>query len=71
MVRYRETRLGAHLKNMGKYATGMAAQASAIVYSYNKGEAWALALFLGLNLASTCYSYGWDLYMDWGLLRTK
>ena len=31
----------------------------------------ALALFAGLNLASTCYSYGWDLYMDWGLLRTK
>jgi len=26
-------------------------------------------LTLLLRAAATCYSYGWDIYMDWGLLR--
>jgi hypothetical protein len=27
--------------------------------------------FVALNVFSTCYSYYWDLYMDWGLLRSN
>ncbi len=28
-------------------------------------------LWIGTSMASTLLSYGWDLYMDWGLLRTS
>ena len=34
-----------------------------------KGDV-TLYIFIGISLIATCYSYGWDLYMDWGLIRS-
>lgn len=31
---------------------------------------YLLYAVIGINLISTCYSYYWDLIMDWGLFRT-
>jgi hypothetical protein len=31
---------------------------------------WVFYAFVALNVFSTIYSYYWDLYMDWGLLRS-
>lgn len=28
-------------------------------------------IFVAVSIYSTLYSYSWDLYMDWGLLRSK
>lgn len=43
----------------------------AIVFAlYAKDHDSAFYTFVLINLVSTIYSYGWDLYMDWGLLRS-
>jgi|LauGreDrversion4_2_1035121.scaffolds.fasta_scaffold203688_1 hypothetical protein len=68
--RYRDTKLPANLKNAGKYFTSMTVQAGAIIFAlYAKDSDVAFYGFVAINIISTIYSYYWDLYMDWGLLR--
>jgi hypothetical protein len=70
--RYNDTRLPANLKNAGKYFTAMLVQAGAIVFAlYSKESQAAFWGFVAINVVSTSYSYAWDLYMDWGLLRSS
>lgn len=70
--RYYDTKLIANLKNAGKYFTSMCVQVGAIFFSlYGHQEDMIFYGFVGLNIFSTCYSYYWDLYMDWGLLRSQ
>jgi hypothetical protein len=50
----------------------MLVQGGAIFFALYGGQYPAVFWgFVALNLFSTAYSYYWDLYMDWGLLRTK
>ena len=30
-----------------------------------------LYIFIGVSIIAICYSYYWDLDLDWGLLRSK
>ena len=57
-----------HLTNMGKYTVsivtlivGCAARENAMYYPF----------FLVMSFISTVYSYGWDVFMDWGLISIK
>ena len=69
--RYYDTRLPVNLKNAGKYFTSMVVQAGAIIFAlYAKDYEFAFYGFVIINTISTIYSYYWDLYMDWGLLRS-
>lgn len=50
----------------------MLVQAGAIVFTlYSKHSSAAYWGFVAINIVSTSYSYAWDLYMDWGLLRSS
>jgi hypothetical protein len=50
----------------------MCVQATGIVYAlYNDESDTPLYFFVAINIISTAYSYYWDLYMDWGLLRSN
>jgi hypothetical protein len=67
--RLRDERARLHVVNIGKYATG----ATVLVIRYLRdirppSAGWTTACAL-ISLASAAYSYGWDLVMDWGLLR--
>ena len=42
-----------------------------LFYLYEDVSDFALIGFILINIASTIYSYYWDLYMDWGLLRSN
>lgn len=55
-----------HLVNAGKYLTSIAM--IVVGYLRNTGRA-SNYQYLAIALASTAYSYSWDLAMDWGLLR--
>jgi len=70
--RYYETKLVVNLKNAGKYFTSILVQTGAIFFVlYSKNSDLAFYCFIGINILSTLYSYYWDLYMDWGLLRSN
>ena len=67
--RLRDERARLHVVNIGKYTTG----AMVLVIRYLRDQrppsaGWTAACVL-ISLASAAYSYGWDLVMDWGLLR--
>ncbi|TNV71791.1 hypothetical protein FGO68_gene14733 [Halteria grandinella] len=50
----------------------MCVQGGAIAFAlYGLKDDWVFYGFVALNVFSTCYSYYWDLYMDWGLLRSN
>ena len=69
--RYYETKLPANLKNAGKYFTSILVQTAAIFFTLYANESpAAFYSFVAINIISTFYSYYWDLYMDWGLLRS-
>ena len=36
-------------------------------YDYNT----AFWVFFAVHMIASSYSYAWDIYMDWGLLRSK
>jgi len=36
------------------------------LYAENKIVFW---IFVAINIISTCFTYYWDLYIDWGLFR--
>eukprot|EP00347_Sterkiella_histriomuscorum_P004047 403361947 len=69
MRRYHDTKVRAHLINGGKYMTSISVQVAAIFYTKNKSDL-TLLIFIGANVASTIYSYYWDMIMDWGLFRS-
>ena len=60
------------MKNAGKYSLSILVQIAAIVATEQEVEAgidfW---IYVVLSFFSSIYSYSWDIYMDWGLLRTK
>ena len=67
--RLRDERATLHLVNVGKYGCGCLA----LVVRYLRDtrgttSGWTTAAAL-CALCSALYSYGWDLSMDWGLLR--
>lgn len=55
-----------HLVNAGKY---MATIILLIVAYYRNTYKSYEALFIGMSIFATLYSYIWDITMDWGLLR--
>lgn len=54
--------------NAGKYSVSLASGVVQALYKMNKGSKMYIA-YLCLKTAATIYSYAWDIYMDWGLLR--
>lgn len=59
-----------HLVNAGKYFSVILIQFANIFRHKLKGDT-TLYVFIAVSLISTCYAFAWDLYMDWGLLRSK
>jgi hypothetical protein len=57
------------LKNAGKYFTSICVQAVNVAVKVHDDNETLLKWFIGINIFSTCYSYYWDLYMDWGFFR--
>lgn len=68
--RYHETKLKAHLINGGKYFSSILIQLANVFKTKYPGDG-TFWLFVCISFISTMYSYSWDLYMDWGLLRSK
>lgn len=66
--KYYETRVNAHLINAGKYMSSILIQFTNVFKGSGPNS---YRLFILISVISTVYSYGWDLYMDWGLLRTR
>ena len=59
----------AHLLNAGKYFVSLLIP----IFSSLNNHADTLALyilFIGVSAIGAMYSYVWDIYMDWGLMRT-
>lgn len=59
-----------HLINAGKYFSCIMWTFAALwyhKYDYNT----AFYIWLSIHLVSSAYAYAWDIYMDWGLLRSK
>ena len=59
-----------HLVNAGKYLSMILIQFANIFRHKLKGDV-TLLVFVGVGIASTLYAYCWDLYMDWGLVRSR
>lgn len=55
-----------HLVNGGKYLASILMLVMAYFRNTTPGYDQT---YLLIGIFSTCYSYAWDLYMDWGLLR--
>lgn len=73
--RYYETRQRfPHMINAGKYATAASVVFIGVIHTQSvtkgAGSGGETALWILALIASTCYSYAWDLTQDWGLLRT-
>jgi len=65
------------LYNAGKYLSSISAGLVAYIYlvslldvTSEKFNTWYV-IYIILQTISTIYCYGWDIYMDWGLLRSK
>ena len=62
------TKQNVHLINAGKYFSDLLIPLAALWYTsydYNK-YFW---IWFGIHMFASLYSYAWDIYMDWGLLR--
>ena len=57
-----------HLLNAGKYFAVILVHFANIFRIKMKSDT-TLFIYLSVYIVSTIYSYSWDLYMDWGLLR--
>lgn len=68
--RYHDTKMKIQLLNAGKYFSMILIQFANIFRHKIKGDT-TLNIFILACVVSTVYAYGWDLYMDWGLLRSK
>jgi len=78
LKKYHETEQSVHLINAGKYFCSMlppAFQIALISSSSFPGLKYETNTIFWLFFASNCvkstYSYIWDIYMDWGLLRSN
>ncbi|KAL1117232.1 hypothetical protein AAG570_004558 [Ranatra chinensis] len=75
--RYRDTKEGfPHLANAAKYATSFFVLTFSYLYlsntkNYVTSENPFFYLWLMASIVSTCYSYTWDIKMDWGLFDKK
>ena len=77
--RYYEDRTNTtQLWNAAKYYTGIASALLLINYSKKGGRfnddgcfTSQYCLWIIMQMINSIYSYSWDLYMDWGLLRSK
>lgn len=58
------------LMNAGKYLAVLMVQFANIFKHKFKESSTAFLLYVVMASISTSYSYCWDLYMDWGLLRS-
>ncbi len=59
-----------HLVNAGKYFSDLLIPLTAlwyVKYDYN-AKFW---LWFSVHMWASLYSYAWDIYMDWGLLRSS
>jgi hypothetical protein len=56
--------------NAGKYFTSIMVQVAGVLRSKVKGTP-SYNFFIIMSAISTTYSYSWDIYMDWGLLRSS
>jgi len=59
-----------HLINAGKYFSVILIQ-FANIFKHKIRSDLTLYIFVAISLISTFYAFAWDLYMDWGLLRSK
>jgi hypothetical protein len=69
--KYKDSEQKVHLINAGKYFSDLLVPLVAVFpsyakYDYNKTFYW----YLGVHIFASTYSYAWDIYMDWGLLRS-
>ena len=67
--RYYDCRMKVHLVNAGKYFSVILIQFANIFRQKFRGDL-TFYIFLSISIVSTFYGYAWDLYMDWGLLRS-
>ncbi|MCO5593008.1 hypothetical protein L7F22_047012 [Adiantum nelumboides] len=58
-----------HLKNGAKYFSAVVAAGIALTYNHQKTTTW-LAIFIVVSSLVAGYQLYWDLYKDWGLLRS-
>jgi xenotropic and polytropic retrovirus receptor 1 len=59
-----------HLVNAGKYFSVILIQFANIFKHKIRGDL-TLIIFVVISVISTLYAFSWDLYMDWGLIRSK
>jgi hypothetical protein len=67
LKRYKDTESRTHLINASKYIMSILMNIANIFHSNNN---LALHIYIAIGLISTFFSYGWDLYMDWGCIRS-
>ncbi|MCO5609232.1 hypothetical protein L7F22_063456 [Adiantum nelumboides] len=67
--RWIDERNSEHIPNGIKYFSGLVAAGVALTYNYQKTTAW-LAVFIVISSVVAVYQLYWDLYKDWGLLRS-
>mmetsp|Transcript_119510 Transcript_119510/g.166733 ORF Transcript_119510/g.166733 Transcript_119510/m.166733 type:complete len:176 (+) Transcript_119510:361-888(+) len=57
-----------NLVNAGKYFSDLLVPAIALKFVKSQYDLW-FWIYLGVHTWATTYSYIWDIYMDWGLMR--
>ncbi|KAI5074286.1 hypothetical protein GOP47_0010247 [Adiantum capillus-veneris] len=58
-----------HITNGVKYFSALVAAGVALTYNHQKTTTW-LAIFIVISSVVAVYQLYWDLYKDWGLLRS-
>jgi len=64
--RFKDTKDKNHLKNAGKYCTGLVVAVLSALRSGLGTHGWLIAWALA-TVGSTIYTFSWDLIKDWGL----
>lgn len=68
--KYKDSEQKIHLVNAGKYFSDLCvplAQLWVVKYDFDT----AFWIWVAVHTIASSYSYAWDIYMDWGLLRSK
>jgi xenotropic and polytropic retrovirus receptor 1 len=66
--RYYDSGMKINLVNAGKYFFSLLVPLAGLWYS-NKVHDDMFYVYIAIHFVSSTYSYCWDIYMDWGLLR--
>mmetsp|Transcript_12399 Transcript_12399/g.9014 ORF Transcript_12399/g.9014 Transcript_12399/m.9014 type:complete len:149 (+) Transcript_12399:688-1134(+) len=66
--KYRDSQVKAQLVNSGKYFMNLLSKLFSMLMAMG---AVGNITYIVVSSASTMYSYSWDIYMDWGLLRSR